>query len=143
MPGFSVLTAVVLLQLGTDEPKDDLPSIQGTWTMVSFEVNGEAVPDGQVKMGRLVVLKDIYELTFGGRTRSFTIVLNPEPNPRTFDLTARDGPNTGRLFKGIYKVEGDTLTMCRGVTEAAERPTEFSTGAESGHSLVVWRRAKR
>lgn len=111
--------------------------------MVSFEVDGDAVPEEQTRSGRLTIEKDVYAPTLGGRSQSFTIALDPEKDPRAFDLTGRDGPNVGRVFKGIYKLSGDTLTMCRGVTAETERPVEFATGAETGHSLVVWRRPRQ
>jgi uncharacterized protein (TIGR03067 family) len=136
----ALIFGIVLGYVG-DDPAD-LKSMQGNWTMVSFEVNGEATPDDQVKQGRLSVAKDVYTPTLGGRSMAFTLLLNPEKTPKTFDLTVRDGANKGRTYKGIYKLDGDTLTMCRALTEETERPTEFSTGAESGCSLVVWRRAK-
>jgi hypothetical protein len=47
------------------------------------------------------------------------------------------------VLRGIYKLSGDTLTMCRGVTAEAERPVEFVTGAGAGQSLVVWRRPRK
>lgn len=141
MRSLSASTLAIVRIGGNDEP-DDLERVQGTWTMVSFEVDGESVPQDQVKGGRLVVAKDVYTPMFQGRTTAFTVVLNPEKDPKTFDLTVREGAGRGRLFKGIYKLEGDTLTVCRAMMEEAERPTEFATGAESGQSLVVWRRAQ-
>src|SRR5262245_61121699 len=57
MRWFCWITLVALLAIGADEPKPDavakdLEAMQGIWTMVSFEVNGEALPEGQVKTGR-------------------------------------------------------------------------------------------
>jgi hypothetical protein len=43
------------------------------------------------------------------------------------------------LSRGIFKLEGDLLTVCRTVGET-ERPKEFKTTAESG-VLVGWKRA--
>jgi len=40
---------------------------------------------------------------------------------------------------GIYKLEGDTLTLCRAAGDR-ERPKEFKTTEEAG--ILVWKRAK-
>lgn len=142
MTALGALAALALLAAPESDKKDDLDAIQGTWTMVSFEVNGESVPENVIETGRLEIKKDVYTPKLGEQTQWFTIVLSAEKDPKTFELTARNGANSGGLFKGIYKLDGETLTMCRALTEQDPRPTEFATGAESGHSLVVWRRSK-
>jgi uncharacterized protein (TIGR03067 family) len=143
--GWIALAATLLI--GADEPGQDagakdLEAMQGAWTMVSIEVNGRAVAENQVKTGRLLVKGDKYALTMGDRTITSTVMLDPSTTPRTIDLTFDNGPTTGQTVKGIYKIEGDRLTVCRGLSRETVRPVEFSTGAESGQSLVVWRRTK-
>src|SRR4051794_39250113 len=95
--------------IGADEPKPDaaakeLEALQGTWTMVSFEVNGEAAPEEQVKTGRLVVKGSTYTPTLGDKRVTLTMVLDPSLTPRTIDLTPVEGPEKGQLLKGIYKL---------------------------------------
>jgi uncharacterized protein (TIGR03067 family) len=139
------LAAVLLLGANEQDPDAsarDLEAMQGAWTMVSFEVNGNAVSEAQTRTGRLVVKGDKYAPTLGGRKTTLTMVLDASKTPRTMDLTFEDGPNRGQTVKGIFKIEGDRLTVCRGLGSDTVRPVEFSTGAESGLSLVVWRRTK-
>ena len=70
------------------------------------------------------------------------MVLDPAPDPKAIDFTVTDGPHKGTTLKGIYTLMGDQFTVCRGLTAENVRPTEFATGAESGSSLVVWKRVK-
>ena len=66
--------------------------------------------------------------------------IDPSKNPKTIDFTIKAGDTEG-VSRGIYKLEGDTLTLCRTVGDI-ERPKEFKTTAEAGF-LVVWKRAKK
>jgi uncharacterized protein (TIGR03067 family) len=127
---------------GTKEARKTLDAIQGHWTMVSFEVNGEAVGEEQIKTGRLVVERDRYMPALGEQRGSFSILLDPAPDPKAIDLTFSDGPQKGKTLKGIYKLEGNRFTVCRALTPDNVRPTEFATGAESGSALVVWTRSQ-
>ena len=67
--------------------------------------------------------------------------IDPSKSPAHIDFTYEDGPAKGTTLKGIYKIEGDTLTICYGGL-GKDRPTEFASKAGSGTILVVQKRAK-
>jgi uncharacterized protein (TIGR03067 family) len=48
--------------------------------------------------------------------------LEPTEEPKAIDFTGTADPNKGEKAFGIYRVEGDALTLCVG----KERPTEYS-----------------
>jgi uncharacterized protein (TIGR03067 family) len=147
MRSFGLVIFGVGLLIGLDEPKKadsgkDQKALQGAWTMVSALVNGDEVPEDQVKTARLVVTGNRYTPKFGEMVVNETFSLDPNTTPKSIDFTYIDGPRKGEIVKGIYKLEGDRYIMCRTIRSEDERPKEFASGAESGLVLVVWQRSK-
>jgi uncharacterized protein (TIGR03067 family) len=139
-----VLPFAVVLLMAADEPakdaKKEQDKLQGEWTMVSMETVGVKHSDDDVKKYTLTIKGDQWTVMNGlspGAGRTFKI--DPSKDPKSLDLTIKLGDQE-RVSQGIYKLEGDTLTLCR-TQEGGERPKEFKTTAEAG-ILVVWKRAK-
>lgn len=71
--------------------------------------------------------------------------IDPTTTPKVMDWTY-DNPERlkGKTRRGIYRLDGDTLTICFNVNpDREERPTRFETGPESGLFLHVYKRADR
>jgi uncharacterized protein (TIGR03067 family) len=128
--------------------KTDTEALQGTWCLASVEVNKQTIPLKNLKqgdvvvVGTLVIKADSYIFHLGKSRLEFTFRVDPTKKPKAIDLTVTEGPQKGRTYHGIYKLEGDTYTICRNVEPDKERPTEFATSPKSGLMLVVWQREK-
>jgi uncharacterized protein (TIGR03067 family) len=123
-------------------PRPDLERIQGNWQVVELESNGRALPPGNTRM---VFAGDQCRLGSPGRAGlPMTFHLDPTREPPTIDLDYFLGKEKvpGR---GIYRLEGDRLTICycrnRGVA-SPERASEFVTHPGRQETLLILQREK-
>jgi uncharacterized protein (TIGR03067 family) len=118
---------------GADAERNKL---QGSWKHTSIDRNGKAVA---------APIANEFVMRFQGNkfttTRSEkplsegTFVLDPTKSPPWIDLSE----NTGAFIYGIYRLEGDKLTICM---HEDRRPTEFESRPGQERSLVVLEREK-
>jgi RNA polymerase sigma-70 factor (ECF subfamily) len=118
------------------KPKPDAEKLQGTWAIVSAERGGVAVPD-DVKKWKTIVKDDKWTVWFTEtQSKESTFKLDPAATPRGIDIT---GPEGG-VEAGIYKLEGDKLTICYELGPDSKRPGEFRTEPGSKQVLLVLQR---
>jgi uncharacterized protein (TIGR03067 family) len=143
----AVLPIAVAILIGAALPaqdaKKDLEKMQGEWTIVSVEQGGKKkAPDEEFKKLKLTITGEEWKVRSGDEEKiKMTFKIDPSKDPKTIDLTIKSG---GKVSRGIYKLEGDTLTVCRTFADA-ERPKEFKTPAgeqAAAGQLIVWKRAK-
>ena len=65
------------------------------------------------------------------------------PDQETDNLAITSGNDSGKDQVGIYKIDGDTITICLARPGLADRPKEFKTNDENGHILVTIKRNKK
>jgi uncharacterized protein (TIGR03067 family) len=122
--------------------KNELEKFQGKWVQVSTTIDGKAMEEDELK-NRFVVFKgEKLILLYKDKERgTSSLKVDPGKSPAQIDTTAEDGPVKGGTLKGIYKFDGDTLTLCF-VVGSKDRPTEFASNPGSGALLFVHKRAK-
>jgi uncharacterized protein (TIGR03067 family) len=146
------LLPVIALFLGpiaTGAPKDNAKAqkaeretIQGTWVATDCIVAGEKSSQKEVTGTRMLFRGDTIEYTLPdsgteviGPASKFSFVLDPSKKPKAIDLVPLDGLWKGLKMRGIYRIEGDTLTICFHDWSAESRPKEFA--APKGTTLVL------
>jgi len=123
-----------------DPVSADLARFQGVWDLVSQVVNGEVSSQSKTQTWVLVVERDVYNPGSRETSIEYTIRIDPTRQPKAIDFTPSEGPLRGRTLRGIYRLEGSTLTICRALDPAAERPARFASEVDSEVVLIVWRR---
>ena len=135
--------AGALLVGAAADPKESGGRIQGTWTIATMEIDGESAPPPKLTM---VIRGDRASTAFpagaGAPLVPMTITLDPSRAPKSIDFTYADGPRKGDVVKGIYKLDGETVVICRAIRDEDPRPTEFATNADSGLILSTWKRGR-
>lgn len=153
----SVLTlaaGVLLVSVGTADDKavlgQDKEKLQGVWVPVKMEMGGQVMAKDELqkqpKLGvegdRLVtpgaapadaIYNSPLDLRVDGRLRRITI------------HGSSPGPNGETLRQhGIYKLDGDTLTLCLNVDCTSEtKPDAFESKPGSDFVLVEFRRERK
>jgi uncharacterized protein (TIGR03067 family) len=123
-----------------DAAREAAKKLQGTWVVVSCEVEGEKVPEEILRkeVVRFIIRADTIALRVDGEPKGEDrFRLDPKACPKTIDLTTKEGHRA----LGIYSLEGDQLRICwteRGKT----RPATFATWPGSGFDLFVLQREK-
>ena len=125
-----------------EPPKEltDLEKLQGEWVMVGLEVREEAVPAEKLTGTTLVIKKDKYTTVVKKKEYPVTFTLDPKQDPKHIDMMIPNDSGAPQLSKGIYKIEGDKLIICRGQAPGGERPRNFVSSAKDDVFVVTWER---
>ena len=144
----SLLTGIAVLAAADDEKqtaiKKDRKQYEGTWRVVSLEINGNKSTEEDANKITVANKADgvwILEVD-GKKITEGTSELDPTRKPKTIDFMETEGDNKGRIVLGIYELEDNTRKLCY-AQPGKDRPAEFAAPAGSGHTLVVFKREKK
>jgi len=118
-------------------------TVQGTWIATKAEQDGKAADDLvghrlSFNSNRFEIRSKDDKLLYAG-----TVKINPSTKPATIDFQQTKGALKGKAWKGIYVVDGDTLTTCDNAPNLKNgRPAVFEAKSGSGYVLITFKRAK-
>jgi uncharacterized protein (TIGR03067 family) len=140
-------TAICGLILGASIPAFAQPAgeaerkLQGTWTAAKAERDGQAANDVaghrlSITGNRFRIQSEDGKAIYGG-----TIRVDPSAKPASIDFQHSESSLKGKVWKGIYSVDGDTLTTCDNAPNMGKaRPTAFEAPKGSGYVVIMFKR---
>lgn len=133
---------VACLMFGADAVAGE-ETLEGTWTLSSGEANGKALSKEQLKDGKLVIKGDHYTVTLnGGEAVTGEQKLDSKAKTMTIDIKDSSGANKDKTCLGIYELKDDEFRVAFAAPGKA-RSSKFSTTADSGLWVHVWKRMKK
>ena len=129
MKRFAVAGLVLMLGIsGLLADDNDLKSLEGSYKAVAMEHAGKAAPADTVSNTTIKIMGNELAVTIKDATKTAKIKVDPKAKPAHIDISPADGPEKGKTFPGIYKIEKGELTIA--FTEKGDRPTEFKGEGE-------------
>jgi uncharacterized protein (TIGR03067 family) len=147
---FSLLAAVASAVGGAAQTNDtkaaairaDYDALTGTWQLVWSVVDGEPVPEDEVK--KTVLITDHDEFRFPadagvGTAPLGKFTIDPFNKPKQVDSTSFSGPEKGQVSLGIYEVIDAQNKRACWAKPGRPRPTSFESTPGSGWTVQYWR----
>lgn len=121
----------------------DKAFLQGTWTLVSIEMKGNAWDCSPFKItvdftGDKCIVSNSNDATYEKKAASFK--LDASRNPKQIDIVNCDDT---QLCRSIYLLDGDVLKVCGPIdNNNSELPKKFATDSDGKYWLAVLKRTK-
>src|SRR5262245_9771693 len=114
-----------------DPTKEDMKKLQGDWALGSLEEGGKKIEPPGGKSPAFVIKGNTLTIKEDGRDEVAEITLDARKKPREINIRPLRGPGgkgpPEKLIPGIYKLEGDTFTICFSHGGSDDRPRKFDT----------------
>jgi len=119
---------------------DTLRALEGEWRFERLEIEGTAVPQGPLSHSRILIDGDRFRYESPEGISDGVLAIDAGATPPQIDIDFVEGPEAGNTSYGVYRLDGDSLTLCLGLV-GSTRPASFATSPGSGHALERLRRA--
>jgi uncharacterized protein (TIGR03067 family) len=135
----------VVLLLGADKA-DDAKKLKGKWVIKSVERGGKTADLATEEHApKSITFKDgkVTVEMKEGEPHKGDFKVGKEDKLGTLDLIPDDPARKDNGVKALYKVDGDTLTICVNEGKISERPKELGAKEGSHCAVIVFTREKK
>lgn len=136
-----LLVTALLAAQSKDTTSQVAERLQGSWTVVSAERNGQAAD--AVKGDTLTITGPTFTVKSKEGELKGTLKLGVEKKPPAVDFVHTDGPAKGVTLLGVYELQGDDWRICFAPADAKDRPSDLSAKAGSPNMVIVLKRDKK
>jgi uncharacterized protein (TIGR03067 family) len=113
---------------------------EGDWQMLSGVMNGVAMDASTVQWVKRLTRGNRTTIVAGPQTMlKVEFTFDPSTSPPSIEYLNLHGAAKGKRQLGIYRLDGDILTVCTSAPGAG-RPGEFTSVIGDGRTLTSWKR---
>jgi uncharacterized protein (TIGR03067 family) len=128
-----------------DLPKETKQPLTGTWNIIAAEYQGKPIPQQFLKDLKMKVTIAAGKITlayFWDRPHTEEIHFRLDPAQKPAWISGVGFEEKERSVPGIYRLDGDKLTVCFDLAAKPERPREFKSAASTERVVVTLQRPK-
>lgn len=133
--------ACLVIAADDDATKKEKAMLRGTWQAIAMDYwMEEKVPEEGIRKLSMVITDTKATIKDGPEERpgDYTI----DSTKKEIDIAFTGGRHKGKTMKALYKLDGDTLSLCSGDQPGDPRPREFKVSKETRTLIITLKRVK-
>lgn len=138
--------AALAVEFKGDEAKKDLEKFQGSWILVTGEVDGDKVADNHAGKSKITWEGDKITVLTPHQHKDPIVAeitrFDATKTPKEMHFIRKTGPGAGKPMVGIYEFDGDHLYHFVFDPTGGAPPKGFAAKKKTGHIKHSWKRVK-